>query len=95
MLWNCRGFKSASKSELSGDDDEAVGRYGITNRCSLLHLQLYFFCGLMLSLYVLFVYLISRIYVLRYGCHLTHTYECLYTVRISLMSSYHVIYCYC
>jgi hypothetical protein len=73
ILWNCRGFKTAPESEDGGHDDG--GRYGITTRCSLLHLQLYFFCGLLISSYVAIVYLVGIIYVLRYNC------DCVYVIN--------------
>lgn len=66
LLWNCRGFKHASDSESAdGEGDDGVGRYDITARCSLMHLQLYFFCGIFLSAYVLLVYMCGRFYVIR------------------------------
>ena len=59
-MWNCRGFKSADDP-----DADSAGRYGLSRRCSLLHLQLFFCCGCALCVYILVVYLVSRLYVTR------------------------------
>lgn len=42
------------------------GRYGITHSCSQSHLNFYLFCAVLVSLYVIAVYLFGRLYVARY-----------------------------
>jgi hypothetical protein len=58
-------------TEGEGDDQSSHeglgGRYGITHKCADVHLQLFFFCGLVVTLYVLAVYLFGRTYVIRYS----------------------------
>jgi hypothetical protein len=56
--YNCRGF-THEKTE----DDEGIDI--TTNRCDVLHLQLFFMCGLCVNVYVLIVYFIGRMYTLR------------------------------
>lgn len=58
--YNCPGFAHEKRT-----DDE--GLTVTTNRCDALHLQLFFMCGIGVSVYVLVVYFIGRIYTLRYG----------------------------
>lgn len=45
------------------------GRYGLTHKCSQIHLELFFYCSCVMALYVIAVYLIGRIYVVRYFFH--------------------------
>lgn len=50
-----------------GDDGNLAvgGRYGITHACADVHLELFFACGLVMTLYVIAVYLFGRTYVIR------------------------------
>jgi hypothetical protein len=56
-----------------GDDHHEAtgGRYGVTSACSDIHLRLFFVCGLIVTVYVLAVWLMGRSYVIRSGLPLT------------------------
>jgi hypothetical protein len=57
---------SGNYSQEEPSHEELGGRYGITHACADEHLQLFFACGLVVTLYVLAVYLVGRTYVIRY-----------------------------
>jgi hypothetical protein len=68
-VYNCKGFKHAHDSHNHGEDEKhdssESGRYGVSTRCTELHLQFYFVCACAVTVYVCLVSLAGRMYILR------------------------------
>ena len=59
------------EQNLSNGNDDGINstndgeRYGITRSCYQIHIQLFFYCSCAMAIYVILVYLIGRLYVMR------------------------------
>ena len=68
--WKCDGFETSGYNDgedqdVEVDDDEFV-RPRLSNRCQRIQLQLFFGCGLIINAFVLLIYVLGRMYTLRY-----------------------------
>lgn len=66
--WRCGSFEHTEQHD-EVDDDE-FHRPRLSNRCQRLQLQLFFGCGLLINAFVFIIFLLGRMYTLRYNSYI-------------------------